>query len=97
MNTNTPNTPPTATVLAYSKADPEYIKAAIACGFGTKDTLSRIDCIVIRTKTGLRLPRWLMKDPARRQVRGVYHCPELLEAADANANNAAFKDGTINA
>ena len=94
MTANTPNTSPIT--VTHGKVDPEYIKAAIACGFGTKDTLTRIDCIVIRTKTGLRLPRWLMKDPTRRRERGVYHCPELLEAAEANANNTAFKENTIN-
>lgn len=89
------NTSPTALTYAF-KADPAYIKAAIECGFGAKMTLSRAECLAIRAKTGLRLPRWLMKDPTRRQDRGTYYCPELLEAADANANNAAFKDGTIN-
>ena len=88
------NSSPTALTYAF-KADPAYIKAAIECGFGAKQTLSRAECLVIRAKTGLRLPRWLMKDPLRRFDRGTYHCPELL-ADDANANNAAFKDGTIN-
>lgn len=88
------NASPTALTYAF-KADPAYIKAAIECGFGAKMTLSRAECLAIRAKTGLRLPRWLMKDPTRRQDRGTYYCPELL-ADDANANNAAFKDGTIN-
>ena len=90
------NASPTALTYAF-KADPAYIKAAIECGFGAKDTLSRAECLAIRAKTGLRLPRWLMKDPLRRFDRGTYHCPELLEAAEANANNAAFNNGTINA
>lgn len=72
-------------------ADPAYIKAAIECGFGAKDTLTRAECLAIRAKTGLRLPRWLMKDPARRHERGTYFCPELF-AEEANANNAAFKE-----
>ena len=84
MNTNT-NTTFTHT------ADPAYIKAAIECGFGAKDTLTRSECLAIRAKTGLRLPRWLMKDPARRHERGSYYLPELL-ADEANANNTAFRE-----
>ena len=90
------NASPTALTYAF-KADPAYIKAAIECGFGGKPTLSRAECLAIRAKTGLRLPRWLMKDLTRRvRERGTYYCPELLEASEANANNDAFKDGTIN-
>jgi hypothetical protein len=89
------NASPSAPTFLF-KADPAYIKAAIECGFGAKDTISRAECLAIRAKTGLRLPRWLMKDPARRTERGTYHCPELF-AEEANANNAAFNEGTINA
>lgn len=91
-NMTAPNNTPTFT----HTTDPAYIKAAVAAGFGNKDTLTRAECIVIRTKTGMRLPRWLMKDPARRKDRGTYYCPELLDAAEANANNTAFKENTIN-
>lgn len=89
------NASPSAPTFLF-KADPEYIKAAIECGFGAKDTISRAECLAIRAKTGFRLPRWLMKDPARRTERGTYYCPELF-AEEANANNAAFNEGTINA
>jgi len=58
------------------QADPIWIAAAQESGF-TSNVISREDCIKVREKSGLRLPRWLMKDPTRRVARGLYACPEL--------------------
>jgi hypothetical protein len=37
---------------------------------------------------GLRLPRWLMKDPARRLERGKYYCPEIITCTHTNTTPA---------
>ena len=58
------------------QADPAWVTAAQNCGF-VNNTISREDCIKVREKSGMRLPRWLMKDPTRRVARGLYACPEL--------------------
>ena len=60
-----------------------YIVSAIEAGFDGKDTLTRADCLAIREATGEKLPRWLMKDDARRIGRGTYSFPELKAATDA--------------
>ena len=82
---------PSKTILAFpvwdnhpnpQPADEDFIHAAIASGLGFRDHLTRTDCVTIRAKTGFRLPRWLMKDPARRLERGVYALPELLERSE---------------
>jgi hypothetical protein len=72
-------------------ADPAYIAAAWECGFGNKDFLTRSECVAIRAKKGLRLPRWLMKDPARRLERGKYFCPEIITCT--HTNTIAFQNG----
>lgn len=66
-------------------ADPAYIEAVWVSGFGNKDFLTRAECVAIRTKTGMRLPRWLMKDPARRLERGKYYCPEIIDTTPAQS------------
>jgi len=45
--------------------------------------ISRTQCLHLSELSGIKLPRWLMKDPSRRvpNVRGQYLCPELLEKA----------------
>lgn len=58
------------------QADAAWVTAAQAAGF-TKNTITREECIKVREVSGLRLPRWLMKDPSRRISRGYYACPEL--------------------
>lgn len=69
--------------LTFLKVAPDnYIDAALQCGFGCKDWLTRGECCKIRESTGLRLPRWLLKDPARRLDRGVYFIPELAERTE---------------
>lgn len=81
-------------------ADPAYIAAAWECGFGNKDFLTRSECVAIRAKKGLRLPRWLMKDPARRLERGKYFCPEIITCTHTNttpAQSAAPQENTANA
>ena len=66
------------------KACKTYLVQANSVGYGDRDFLTRADCIAIRiniTKGIGRiqpLPRWLMKDPARRIARGVYFVPELV-------------------
>lgn len=80
-------------------ADPAYIAAAWECGFGNKDFLTRSECVAIRTKKGLRLPRWLMKDPARRLERGKYYCPEIITCTHTNttpAQSAAPQENNAN-
>ena len=57
-------------------ADPAWVTAAQACGF-YNDYLTRDECLHISKKSGLHLPRWLMKDPLRRLGRGKYAIPEL--------------------
>jgi hypothetical protein len=57
-------------------ADPAWVAAAKCAGYGG-DSLTREACIDIANKSGLRLPRWLMKDPLRRLGRGKYAIPEL--------------------
>tara|TARA_B100002019_G_scaffold283659_1_gene290328 strand:- start:289 stop:642 length:354 start_codon:yes stop_codon:yes gene_type:complete len=64
-----------------------YIVSAIEAGFDGKDTLTRADCLAIREATGEKLPRWLMKDDARRIGRGTYSFPELKAATDAVESN----------
>ena len=60
-----------------------YIVSAIEAGFDGRDSLTRADCLAIREATGEKLPRWLMKDDARRMGRGSYSFPELKAATDA--------------
>ena len=60
-----------------------YIVSAIEAGFDGRDSLTRADCLAIREATGEKLPRWLMKDDARRIGRGTYSFPELKAATDA--------------
>ena len=60
-----------------------YIVSAIEAGFDGRDSLTRADCLAIRDATGEKLPRWLMKDDARRTGRGTYSFPELKAATDA--------------
>lgn len=75
MQTNHP--PPGAASFPYTEdADPDWIKAAKELGLKTP-TITRADCMMVREKTGMRLPRWLMRDPSRRLSRGTYACPEL--------------------
>lgn len=57
-------------------ADPAWVTAAREAGY-TNDYLTREECLNISEKSGLRLPRWLMKDPLRRLGRGRYAIPEL--------------------
>ena len=72
---------PTSVSFPYTNpADPAWIAAAVDSGF-SGPSLSREDCLRIRDKTGMKLPRWLMKDPTRRINRGLYACPELELAA----------------
>lgn len=83
---NTPTTTPMPTATQKRQRIPtderiqNYIAAAIESGFDGVDTLSRVDCLAIREQTGEKLPRWLMKDDARRTGRGSYSFPELMEA-----------------
>ncbi len=67
-------------------ADPIWIAAAQGCGF-TGNSLTRDDCIIVREKTGHKLPRWLMKDSSRRIGRGMYACPELEVFNFGNAHS----------
>ena len=66
------------------KACKTYLVQANSVGFGDRDFLTRADCKAIRINItkGIGmiqpLPRWLMKDPARRIARGVYFVPELV-------------------
>ena len=60
-----------------------YVVSAIEAGFDGRDSLTRADCLAIREATGEKLPRWLMKDDARRIGRGTYSFPELKAATDA--------------
>ena len=76
-----------------------YIVAAIEAGFDGHDTLTRADCLLIREKTGEKLPRWLMKDDSRRTGRGGYSFPELKEAtmvADESDDHEAIADRILN-
>lgn len=77
------------------KACKTYLVQANSVGLGDRDFLTRAECISIRigiTAVGARLsplPRWLMKDPARRISRGVYFVPELVTVTLAGAVAAA--------
>ena len=82
MNQNA-NTTQTRERTPVTERIQNYIVSAIECGFDGQDTLTRADCLAIREKTGEKLPRWLMKDDARRLGRGKYSFPELKAATDA--------------
>lgn len=77
------------------KACKTYLVQANSVGFGDRDFLTRADCKAIRINIAngvgrlSPLPRWLMKDPARRIARGVYFVPELVSATVAGAVAAA--------
>jgi hypothetical protein len=80
--TNTPNSPMARERTPITERIQNYIVAAIECGFDGRDSLTRADCLAIREATGEKLPRWLMKDDARRTGRGSYSFPELKSATD---------------
>ena len=63
---------------------PDRINNFIACavdqGFGGRDNLTRKEVYSICEATGIVYPRWLAKNPDRRQARGVFAFPELAAA-----------------
>lgn len=58
-------------------ADPIWLAEAFKV-VGNTDQVDRVTCQQIADESGMKLPRWLMKDPTRRVARGIYAVPELL-------------------
>ena len=57
-----------------------FVACAVDCGFGGRDNLTRKEVYSICESTGIVYPRWLAKNPDRRQARGVFAFPELAAA-----------------
>jgi hypothetical protein len=57
-----------------------FVACAVQCGYGGRDNLSRKEVYSICESTGIVYPRWLAKNPDRRQARGIFAFPELKAA-----------------
>tara|TARA_Y100000310_G_scaffold282827_1_gene304354 strand:+ start:183 stop:560 length:378 start_codon:yes stop_codon:yes gene_type:complete len=65
-----------------------FVACAVACGYASRDSLTRKEVYSICETTGIVYPRWLAKNPDRRLARGEYSFPELAAAGSTTIDVA---------